>query len=312
MSTNTSRLALLKPDGSEDVNVTTQLNNNYDAIDLNMNFRVCTSSTRPSSPYVGQTIYETDTGNTYFRSNSSTWIQILSAAGSQQISLNNTTDASLSSSGHAFQIGPTSGINLIADNNEIMARNNGSASTLSLNADGGNVSIGASGSTVTVAGALTVGGQYFPRTIYRETDLDRASTTTFVADPVLQASLAANAVYLIEVYLYYGALAAADIKTQWTVPAGATGNRSCFGPGSSASDSSATNIVVRCGVHAFTTSIPYEGVRNSQSNLTLAWESGIVTTTNSGTFSFDWAQNTSNATGSRMGANSWLRVTRLA
>lgn len=53
-----------------------------------------------------------------------------------RIRLTATTDASESSTGHALQIGPTSGNNLIADVNEIMARDNGSESALFLNSDG--------------------------------------------------------------------------------------------------------------------------------------------------------------------------------
>jgi hypothetical protein len=308
--TTTTRLALYKPDPVDDINVATDLNANYDKIDLDIGYRVCTSSTRPSSPFVGQKIYETDTGKILFRTNSATWQEIFAAG--TQISLNNTNNATLSSTGHALQIGPTSGINLIADNDSLIARNNGGASTLSLNTTGGNVTIGATGSTVTIPGTLVVGGQYFPVTMYRTTNLDRASTTTFAADPVLQASLAANAVYLVEVYLNYGALAAADIKTQWTAPAGATGNRAVMGPGSTAANASADNISMRSGVHSFTTSVTYSGVRDSQSNLSIATETSIVTTTTAGTLSLDWAQVTSNATGSRMGAGSWMRVTRLA
>lgn len=55
--------------------------------------------------------------------------------------LSSTADAELSSHDHALQIGPSDGLNLAADNNEIMARNNGAASTLNLNADGGLVTI---------------------------------------------------------------------------------------------------------------------------------------------------------------------------
>lgn len=64
MSTTTSRLNLYKPasDGSEYVNVVTDLNNNYDAIDLAVGSRPVTSTTRPSTPYGGQHILETDTG----------------------------------------------------------------------------------------------------------------------------------------------------------------------------------------------------------------------------------------------------------
>lgn len=62
--------------------------------------------------------------------------------------LTSTSDASLTSTGHALQIGPTDGANLVADNTEILARNNGAASAMSLNATGGNVTLGASTSTV--------------------------------------------------------------------------------------------------------------------------------------------------------------------
>lgn len=82
MSTNTSRLGLLKPDGSETVNVGTQLNNNLDSLDLNMNFRVCTSTTRPSTAYAGLSIRETDTGRCYVSNGSApvsaSWVEVFS------------------------------------------------------------------------------------------------------------------------------------------------------------------------------------------------------------------------------------------
>lgn len=68
--------------------------------------------------------------------------------------LTTTGDASLASSGHAFQIGATATDNLIIDTNEIQARNNGVAATLNLNADGGNISLGIAGAVVTVPGTL--------------------------------------------------------------------------------------------------------------------------------------------------------------
>jgi hypothetical protein len=56
--------------------------------------------------------------------------------------LTNTGDASITSTTHAFQVGATSGDNIIIDNNEIMARNNGAVDTLHLNNNGGNVYVG--------------------------------------------------------------------------------------------------------------------------------------------------------------------------
>jgi len=57
-----------------------------------------------------------------------------------RVRLQNTTDVSLSSTNHAFQIGLDSAANLRMDNNEIIAANNGAASALFVNPDGGNIS----------------------------------------------------------------------------------------------------------------------------------------------------------------------------
>tara|TARA_R100000808_G_C2155041_1_gene166734 strand:+ start:10661 stop:12040 length:1380 start_codon:yes stop_codon:yes gene_type:complete len=51
------------------------------------------------------------------------------------------TDVSVSSTGHGLQIGPSNGTNIAMDGNEIMARSNGSAATLNLQAEGGKVAI---------------------------------------------------------------------------------------------------------------------------------------------------------------------------
>ena len=54
------------------------------------------------------------------------------------------TDASLSNGSGYFMIGVENGLNLLMDNNEIMARNNGSTSNLHLQVNGGNVYVGGS------------------------------------------------------------------------------------------------------------------------------------------------------------------------
>lgn len=73
-----------------------------------------------------------------------------------------TTDVSLSSTGHAFQIGADGGTNLAMDNNEIMCRNNGAAASLYINADGGNVGLGNASSTISIPGTLNVNGAALP------------------------------------------------------------------------------------------------------------------------------------------------------
>lgn len=51
-------------------------------------------------------------------------------------------DVALASTLHALQAGPSGGENVAIDGNEVMSRNNGAASTLNINADGGKVIIG--------------------------------------------------------------------------------------------------------------------------------------------------------------------------
>ena len=60
MATTTTRLSLTKPDYTDVVDVA-ELNTNADTIDAAVGATVCTSSTRPGSPWTGQLIYETDT-----------------------------------------------------------------------------------------------------------------------------------------------------------------------------------------------------------------------------------------------------------
>lgn len=66
MATYTTNLALRKPErsaGNDDiVDVFNDVSSNLDILDQNCNMRVVTSSSRPSGPYVGMMIYETDTG----------------------------------------------------------------------------------------------------------------------------------------------------------------------------------------------------------------------------------------------------------
>lgn len=69
--------------------------------------------------------------------------------------LTSTTELTLASTGHAFQIGASSTANLAADANEIQARSNGAAAQLDLNPHGGTVTTGAG---LTVAGSVTIAG----------------------------------------------------------------------------------------------------------------------------------------------------------
>lgn len=68
MSSTTPRVSLYKPVGGENVNVTTDLNNNWDKIDTNLNFRVVANQTARNaiSPYwAGLGVQQTDNGKLY-------------------------------------------------------------------------------------------------------------------------------------------------------------------------------------------------------------------------------------------------------
>lgn len=63
------------------------------------------------------------------------------------VRVTSTTDASPTSTGHAFQVGTTAGTNIRIDDNEIIAVNNGSIAPLFINSEGSTVNIGNIGTT---------------------------------------------------------------------------------------------------------------------------------------------------------------------
>lgn len=72
----TSRARFIKPRDGEPADQEV-FNTNFDTIDqLGLGPTICTSGTRPLSPFIGQVIYETDTGRTYQRTSSpNAWTQ---------------------------------------------------------------------------------------------------------------------------------------------------------------------------------------------------------------------------------------------
>lgn len=84
---STTRLALYKSksDGSELVNYSQDIGQNLDKLDAAVGFQAVTSSTRPSTPYSGKPIFQTDTSySTYFSNGTSpasaSWIEIPNSA----------------------------------------------------------------------------------------------------------------------------------------------------------------------------------------------------------------------------------------
>ncbi|MEU9470413.1 hypothetical protein AB0D78_28115 [Streptomyces avermitilis] len=151
-----------------------------------------------------------------------------------------------------------------------------------------------------------------PRYAYKANHTDRASTTTLADDPELTMQLDANAVYAVEFHLHYAATDVARIKTAWTVPASASGNRSAVGPDQGVIlSSTSSGGAGRWGVHNFPTLCIY-GTRDSATSQCAALEEATVITATGGTCALQWAQNTSSATATRMAQGSWMRATRIA
>ena len=106
-------------------------------------------SSTPSSLKQGELALNVDNGKLFFGTSgssnavsSSFSFQHVTASGevvASTLRLTSTTDASATSTGHAFQSGPTNNANIIINSNEVMARNNGAVAALYLNPDGGEV-----------------------------------------------------------------------------------------------------------------------------------------------------------------------------
>lgn len=151
-----------------------------------------------------------------------------------------------------------------------------------------------------------------PQTINKPSNTGRSSTATPTIDPDLQMTLEANATYFVEFHLHYAAADAAQFRTDWTVPTGATGNKCVIGmSASNTGNANADNATGRFGVHGFGTDVTY-GTRNNGADQVYALETATVITTNSGTVGINWAQATSNAATTTLYATSFMRVTRIA
>jgi hypothetical protein len=150
-----------------------------------------------------------------------------------------------------------------------------------------------------------------PTYIVKQSNTDRTNAT-FSADPELTTTLVASATYFVEFFLQLGGIPAADIQTRWATPGSASGLKCLIGPGSAALDANADNVATRQGAHLYNTAILYNGVRSATGQIFQAYEYSVLTSGTGGTLSLEWAQGTTNATASRVGAGSLLRVTRLS
>lgn len=91
MATTTTRLALTKPSTTDNVDIAV-LNANTDKLDAAAGSFVCTSSTRPATPYNGQIIFETNTLNQYvWVAGTGTWVRLGGTPAGSVVSLASAT-----------------------------------------------------------------------------------------------------------------------------------------------------------------------------------------------------------------------------
>ena len=199
----TTRLGLYKPlnDGSEFVNVQTDLNQNLDKVDLAAGFQIVTSSTRPSSPYSGKPIAESDTSyRTYFSNGtapaSASWVEIpnSSATYNSNLKLGATKQINFGASGSSAAIATLT----TATGDDILSTRitGDTVSRFLLEADGGH-SWGPGGAaatdvalTRTAVGRLAIVGTNAALTIGSATYRNALSAATTVANTTTQTTIA--------------------------------------------------------------------------------------------------------------------------
>lgn len=309
-ASTTTRLALYKTssDGSDLVNVVTDLLNNLDAIDLNIGYRDCTSTTRPSTVWKGLPIRESDTGRLYVSNGtapaSASWKQIPAEGASflaaftyaGAVSLNSTlTVTGATSLGSTLAV--TGGVTL--------------SSNLSVAGSGavtGNQSVG---------GNLTVAGVRQLQFVRKTADEPLTSNTTMQNDDHLVVSVAANGIYTFELMLMAQTAnsdLSGDIKVAFTFPTGGTLHFTGTGPNNA--DLSSTNSsnsngewVARNNAVSGTTFIPY-GMSGVPIGILL--KGILINGSTAGSLQLQWAQNASNANALTVLTGSWMQAERVA
>lgn len=349
MSSNTTRVSLYKPAGGEDINVTTDLNNNYDKIDTNLNFRVVANAAARNAitPFwAGLNVRETDTGKLYVSNGSApisgSWKEIpvadstfgsdLDLVAGKQINIgaiNSTASfaSSLAASGDdalVFRVsGDTQSRYLVkADGKTWWGPGGGTAvdtnlyrsAANSLTTDdsffvGGDFDV--TGNAV-IDGDLTVGGVGQIQYAANTANQSVTSSTTMVNATNLSVPVVANATYVFECNLSVsGGNAAGDIKFGFTMPTGAQVDYGGQGLdiGLASAAVGTINAQGQENQTSPTTALVY-GASTAVTRVMITGQCRMSST--GGTLQLQFAQNASNATASVLRARSYMTVTRVA
>ncbi|MCD9196083.1 hypothetical protein [Streptomyces albireticuli] len=154
----------------------------------------------------------------------------------------------------------------------------------------------------------TVGTKLFAR---KTANTARNTTTTLADDPHLTVTVTANAVYELALTLFWTGPNAGGIKGAFAVPSGTAGRWSLYGPDVSMTAGGNTAQVRADSVGSLTTALP-AGSSDTSHAMTAQPTGLVVVGGTGGSFTFQWAQNTSNASDTTLFTHSWMSLIRVA
>lgn len=163
------------------------------------------------------------------------------------------------------------------------------------------------GDNLTVNGNLSVGGVGKSMVAVKSANTSMTSSTTFVTDPDVQLSVAANATYLMTSVLRYEADAAGDFAMQWLGPSGASVNGAITALVSSAT--SDTNVYMTG--FAFS-ELHAAGGRGAGNPRGMQFFGMVTTGAAAGTLQLQWSQFTSSTIATILYSGSFLTLQRVA
>lgn len=154
--------------------------------------------------------------------------------------------------------------------------------------------------------ASDVNTYFVPKVAIKTVNESVTSSTTLQNDDELFLSLAANATYLIIAYIRFDGSTTGDFKWQWTMPASGTARFGDLHQRVPETDSTAgvTDLLQ--------TDIGAIGCNGAGATLPLFQIGNATTAGTAGNLQLTWAQNTSNATATRVLTSSLLIAFRIS